>query len=91
MEAVLELLSDEQRAAFEPAAIELAAGEASFHHPMTVHGSYENTSDRPRRATVINFIRNGVLSASDEPLLDGIPPVPKGEPLNGRFFPLLSK
>src|ERR1035437_3542411 len=91
MDAVLELLTEEQRAAFRPAAIELAAGEASFHHPMTVHGSYENTSDRPRRSTVINFIRDGVLSASDEPLLDGIPPVPKGEPLSGRFFPLLSK
>ena len=90
MEAVLELLTDEQRADFRPVPIELKAGEASFHHPMMLHGSYENRSDRPRRATVINVIRDGVVSNSDEPLLAGVPPIPKGEKIEGRFFPLLT-
>lgn len=91
MEAILDLLTPDQRAAFQPVAIELKAGEASFHHPMTLHGSYENRSDRPRRAAVINFIRDGVLSDTDEPLLAGVPPVPRGTPIGGRFFPLLSR
>jgi hypothetical protein len=54
-----------------------------------MHGSYANTTDRPRRATVINVFRDGVMSNSDEPLLEGIPVIPKGERVGGRFFPLL--
>jgi ectoine hydroxylase-related dioxygenase (phytanoyl-CoA dioxygenase family) len=70
--------------------VELKAGEASFHHPMMIHGSYENRSSRPRRAAVINVFRDGVRSASDEPLLDGVPAIPRGEKISGQFFPLLS-
>ena len=89
MNAVLHVLTPEQHTAFLPVPIELRAGEASFHHPMLVHGSYENSSDKPRRAVVINFIRDGVCSDSDEPLLAGVPPVSRDEVLTGRFFPLL--
>jgi hypothetical protein len=89
MTTVFEFLTDEQRAAFKPVAAILKAGEASFHHPLMLHGSYENTSDKPRRATLINFFRDGVMSDSDEPLLEGVPPIPKGEKIHGRFFPLL--
>lgn len=90
MSSVFEFLTDEQRAAFTPVSALLAAGEASFHHSMTLHGSYANTSDRPRRAAVLNFFRDGVVSDSDEPLLKGVPPIPKGNKIEGRFFPLLS-
>ena len=90
MEAALDLLDDTQRAEFKPVPIELKAGEASFHHPMMLPGSYENRSPRPRRAAVINVFRDGVRSASDEPLLEGVPVIPKGEPIEGSFFPLLS-
>ena len=89
MEAILDLLSPRQREQFKPIPIKLKVGEASFHHPMMVHGSFQNRSDRPRRATVINVVRDGVRSNSDEPLLAGIPVIPNGEPLGGRFFPLL--
>lgn len=89
MESIFEHLTDEQKAAFEPVAIELKAGQASFHHSMTVHGSHENRSPRPRRAAVINAIRDGVMSDSDEPLLAGIPVIRKGEKIDGQFFPLL--
>jgi hypothetical protein len=54
-----------------------------------VHGSFENRTDRPRRATVINAFRDGVKSASGEPLLAGVPPVPAGQAMGGQFFPLL--
>ena len=67
----------------------LTRGEAVFHHPLTVHGSSENRSDRPRRGAVINAVRDGVRSASDEPLLHSVPVVPRGQPLSGQFFPLL--
>ena len=89
MNAIQTVLSDEQKRQFKPVPIELEPGEASFHHPLLVHGSFENQTDRPRRATVINVFRDGVRSASDQPLLDGVPPVPTGEKMGGQFFPLL--
>ncbi len=90
MQAIREVLDDEQWAQFQsPVAVELKQGECSFHHPLLVHGSFENRTDRPRRATVINAIRDGVRSASDEPLLNGVPSVLTGQPINGQFFPLL--
>lgn len=91
MRAVLKHLNAEQKEAFRPTPAIMKAGEASFHHPMTVHGSYENNSDRPRRGVVINFIRDGVRSNTHEPLLDGIPVIRMGDKLEGQFFPLLSR
>ncbi|HEV7377236.1 MAG TPA: phytanoyl-CoA dioxygenase family protein [Pyrinomonadaceae bacterium] len=89
MDAIQTVLTDEQQREFEPVAIELKRGEASFHHPLMVHGSYENHTTRQRRATVVNVFRDGVVSASDTPLLEGAPPIPKGEKMEGQFFPLL--
>jgi ectoine hydroxylase-related dioxygenase (phytanoyl-CoA dioxygenase family) len=89
MDAIQTVLSDEQKRQFQPVAIELKQGFAAFHHPMLVHGSYENSTDGPRRAAVINVFRDGVTSASDEPLLAGVPPIARGAKIEGRFFPLL--
>jgi ectoine hydroxylase-related dioxygenase (phytanoyl-CoA dioxygenase family) len=90
MHAIREVLSPEQWEQFtHPVAIELAAGECSFHHPLMVHGSFENRTDQPRRATVINAFRDGVKSDSNQPLLAGVPTVPPGQTMGGQFFPLL--
>ncbi len=89
MDAIQSVLTDEQKRLFQPVAIELKAGEASFHHPRMIHGSYANSTARPRRAAVINIFRDGVRSNSDSPPLEGVPVIPKGEPMGGRFFPLL--
>ena len=90
MQAIREVLSDKQWEQFNnPQPVELKAGECVFHHPLMMHGSFENRTPRPRRATVINVVRDGVCSASDDPLLQGVPNVPAGEPLSGQFFPLL--
>jgi len=89
MRAIEAVLTDNERGAFNPVAIELKRGQASFHHPLMVHGSYENSTDRPRRATVINVFRDGVVSASDNPPLEGVPVIPSGEKMAGQFFPLL--
>jgi ectoine hydroxylase-related dioxygenase (phytanoyl-CoA dioxygenase family) len=90
MDAIHEVLSPAQWEQFtHPVAIELKAGECSFHHPLMVHGSFENRTDRPRRATVINAFRDGVKSDSHQPPLAGVPAIPPSEPMGGRFFPLL--
>lgn len=90
MNAIARVLSDEQLERLsKPVCIELKRGEATFHHPLLIHGSQENRTPRPRRAAVVNVIRDGVCSASDEPLLKGVPPIAKGQPLGGTFFPLL--
>jgi ectoine hydroxylase-related dioxygenase (phytanoyl-CoA dioxygenase family) len=89
MHAIESVLAVEQRAQFKPVPIELRKGECSFHHPLMVHGSYENLSDHRRRGAVINVFRDGVCSASNDELLAGVPPIPVGEKMDGRFFPLL--
>jgi ectoine hydroxylase-related dioxygenase (phytanoyl-CoA dioxygenase family) len=92
MDAIQEVLSPAQWEQFQhPVAIELKKGECSFHHPLMVHGSFENRTDRPRRATVINAFRDGVMSDKNEELLQGVPPIPVGHKMEGRFFPLLLK
>ena len=89
MQAIRSVLSEEQTQQFQPVAIELKAGECSFHHPLMLHGSFENRSDRPRRGAVINVFRDGVKSASDAPPLEGVPPILAGDKMIGQFFPLL--
>jgi len=90
MNAIQTVLDEEQWAAFQkPVAAELKKGECTFHHPLTIHGSLENRTTIPRRATVINAVKDGVKSDTDDPLLDGVPPLGAGQPLGGPFFPLL--
>ena len=61
MDAIREVLTPEQWEQFQhPVAIELKQGECSFHHPLMVHGSFANGTSRPRRAVVLNVIRDGV-------------------------------
>ena len=89
MDAIHDALTPDQKRDFKPVAIELKKGECSFHHPLMVHGSYENRTDRSRRAVVLNVFRDGVVSASDTAPLEGVPPVPFGQKMSGQFFPLL--
>lgn len=90
MQSIKDFLNDDQKRQFEyPQYAEVKAGEAIFHHPLTLHGSGANTSAKPRRAFVINVIADGVVSDTDEPLLDGVPLIHKGKKIGGQFFPLL--
>ena len=91
MDHVDSVLDQSQKEAMKnPVAIELKAGECTFHHAMLMHGSGANRTDQPRRGTVINVVRDGVQSETDEPLLQGQPSLGVGTPLSGRFHPLLS-
>jgi ectoine hydroxylase-related dioxygenase (phytanoyl-CoA dioxygenase family) len=89
MEGIMQYLNEEQKEQFKPVPIELKKGHASFHHPLLLHGSYENKTTRPRRAVVMNVFADGTISDADEPLLQGVEMVPKGIRLDGKFFPVL--
>ena len=86
---IMDYLTPEQQKQFHPVPVETKAGEAIFHHPLTLHGSGENKSAMPRRAFVINVFADGVYSDSNEPLLNGVPVVSKGKKMEGQSFPLL--
>lgn len=92
MNAIQSVLSDEQKEAFKPVPMTLKAGEACIHHPLMVHGSFENKSNGPRRACVLNCFADGVMSDSNLPPLGpdcDVPVIPKGAKMEGQFFPLL--
>lgn len=94
MEAVKTVLNEEQLEAFDKrVANELPKGYGSFHHPLTMHGSYANTSERPRRATVINTMSCDTLGNTEGyyrlDALHTFPEMPQDQVLEGNFFPLL--
>jgi ectoine hydroxylase-related dioxygenase (phytanoyl-CoA dioxygenase family) len=90
MDAVREYLAPDQAAAFRPEPMAVKAGECLFHHSHTVHGSYGNTSDGPRRGVVLNFMRPDTRCGDGEkPLLAGVPLIPRGAVIEGAFFPIL--
>ena len=92
MEGLKAFLNEEQIHRLDnPTPIEMKKGYAAFHHPLLVHGSFENNSERPRRAFVLNVFAEGTCSRSDEELLAGVPPVKSGNKMEGKFFPLLMK
>jgi len=90
MEAFRDFLPAELRGQFRPTPVPLPAGFASFHHPLTVHGSFENRSDGPRRAAVVNYMAPDTRSADGRlPLLAGTPLVARGEVIEGEHFPIV--
>ena len=89
MEGIKEYLTEKQKSAFNPVPVEMKKGYAAFHHPLMVHGSYENKSSHSRRAFVLNVFADGTVSDTDGELLEGVPPIPRGEKMQGQFFPLL--
>ena len=90
MDSIKDLLNPAQIEQYENRiAAEMPAGYGTFHHPKMVHGSYENRSDRPRRAFVINVFADGTCSDTDEEILSGVPVIKKDQKMEGQFFPLL--
>ncbi|CAD5254039.1 MULTISPECIES: phytanoyl-CoA dioxygenase family protein [unclassified Imperialibacter] len=89
MNGLDQYLTEEQKSQFKPIPIEMKMGHGTFHHPLLVHGSYENKTDRQRRAYVTNVFKDGTRSDADTPLLSGADVVPQGQKMEGKFFPLL--
>ncbi|NND35264.1 MAG: phytanoyl-CoA dioxygenase family protein [Saprospiraceae bacterium] len=89
MDGLKQFLTEDQLADFKAVPIEMKKGHGAFHHPLMVHGSYENRSERARRAFVLNVFADGTYSDSNDPLLEGVPVIRKGDKMEGQFFPLL--
>jgi ectoine hydroxylase-related dioxygenase (phytanoyl-CoA dioxygenase family) len=87
-----DVLNDDERAqwaARPPETVLLKAGHAAFHHALSVHGSWGNRSNEPRRSLVLNFFAHGTRSLMDGELLKGVPAVQSGELLQGKFHPVV--
>lgn len=94
MDAVRSVLTDGQNTVFDnKVANELPRGYASFHHPLMMHGSYANYSERPRRAVVLNAMESHTLGNTAGyarmDALHSFPPMPQDQLLDSNFFPLL--
>jgi ectoine hydroxylase-related dioxygenase (phytanoyl-CoA dioxygenase family) len=94
MNAVKQVLDEDQQIQFEKkVANELKRGYASFHHPLMMHGSYANHSERSRRAVVINAMgqdtQGNTAGYNRLDALSHFPDMPQDQLLNSRFFPLL--
>jgi len=90
MAGLVKFLNKEQTVQLEnPTPIEMKKGHGAFHHPLLVHGSFENNSNRPRRAFVLNAFADGTTSNTNDELLKGVPPTKKGDKMRGKFFPVL--
>jgi phytanoyl-CoA dioxygenase PhyH len=90
MDGIKDVLSPEQLEQFQPEPMELKAGKCSFHHAMTLHGSYGNSADHPRRGVVINYKHPESRSADGtKPLLQHTPIIPEGEIIEGENFPIV--
>lgn len=89
MDAIRAVLTPEQLEAFEPVPMELRAGECSFHHCLTLHGSFGNRADHPRRGIVLNYMHPETRSADGtRPLLAHTPIIPEGELIEGENYPI---
>jgi ectoine hydroxylase-related dioxygenase (phytanoyl-CoA dioxygenase family) len=64
LDAQLERLAATHGATPEPVVLEMRAGQVSFHHVLTFHGSGTNTSDRVRRSLAIHLVDATVASIS---------------------------
>ncbi|MBM1107732.1 phytanoyl-CoA dioxygenase family protein [Aurantibacter crassamenti] len=89
MNGLMKSLTEAQKAEFKPEPIEMKKGYATFHHPLMVHGSYENKSEMSRRAFVLNVFADGTISNTDDELLQNVPKIGKGRKMEGKFFPLI--
>ena len=90
MEGIKGVLTPEQLAQFKPEPLELKAGECSFHDCMTLHGSYGNSSDIPRRGVVLNYMHPETRSVDGKhPLLTHTPLIPEGAVIEGYDFPIV--
>ncbi|PCJ60518.1 MAG: phytanoyl-CoA dioxygenase family protein [Planctomycetota bacterium] len=90
IDALKEYIPQKHLESFKPEPIELKAGYCSFHNDHMIHGSYQNNSDKPRRAIVLNFMGAGTTCNDDtKPIMPGFPKIPVGQVIEGDIFPIV--
>ena len=93
MTAQQEAMSVPNGEAFAPVPLVLRAGQVSFHHCLTIHGSGANTTSRPRRSLAIHLMTGDTRYRAGSPsnghmnveLLGGH----NGDLFTGERFPVL--
>lgn len=93
LEAALKLLPEPYAGQARMVPMKMKAGQASFHHCLTFHGSYANRSNRPRRCVISHFLNGHTryVQAKD-PYEKGKGhevEVEDGEVIAGAKFPLI--
>ena len=88
-DAIRKVLTTAQLEAFTPVPMTLGKGEASFHHPLTIHGSPPNKYERRRRAIALNFCLDGTQEQHGRASARRRSRDPERRAASGRFFPLL--
>lgn len=87
-----DILSDEQKAVWNPVPIELKAGDCTWHHGLTWHFTNANTTNQIRRALVTIYIPEGITYAAEDKMEHVLTPTitsKKGELLRGSVFQVL--
>lgn len=78
---------------FEPLPLIMKAGQISFHHCYTIHGSGSNSTDHPRRSLAIHLLAGENTYVSAGPNYDHYPirlaQMKTGDPFSGEHFPVL--
>jgi ectoine hydroxylase-related dioxygenase (phytanoyl-CoA dioxygenase family) len=92
--ATVRPVEDPEKLGLEIAKVELEPGEVSFHNPLTWHASGPNRTDRPRRGFVPRYCADGAIWLGsrryDYNYGDDEVGITIGEPLGGRYFPVVS-
>jgi ectoine hydroxylase-related dioxygenase (phytanoyl-CoA dioxygenase family) len=92
--ATVKPMEDPEAIGLEVVPVELEPGEVSFHHPLTWHASGPNTTDRPRRGFVPRYTADGVIWLGSRRYEynygDDEVGIAVGDPLGGRYFPVVS-
>ncbi len=91
--STVKAVEDPEELGLEIAICELRAGEVSMHNPLLWHASGPNTTDRPRRSFVPRYCADGAIWVGsrryDYNYSDDEVGIAIGEPLGGRYFPIV--
>ena len=91
--ATVKAIEDPEELGMELDLVDLEPGEVSLHHPLTWHASGPNTTDRPRRAFVVRYAADGAIWLGSRRYeynyADDEVGIAIGEPLGGRYFPIV--
>lgn len=86
-------IEDPEALGWDVRTIDARKGEVSFHHSLTWHASLPNTSDRPRRAAIVRYVGDGTIWLGSKRYeynyTDEEVGIAVGEPLGGRYFPIV--